>query len=217
MNQDFAVIGLGAFGQQLCKELIEQGAEVMALDIDEERVSAVAEFATFAYCCDATKRSALEQLRINEVDQVVVAIGDRLESVILTIILLKELGVKRIIARAEDESVRRVLEHLGVDEVIDTRELAVNSLGYRLLNASVTQYVELTAQHSVVTVKFEGKEPSRSLAEMELREKYHLNVLLIRRGTKDIIPSKDDRFEPGDSVVVFGTKAAIRRLDKKLR
>ncbi len=217
MNKDFAIIGLGAFGRSLCKELVGQGAEVIAIDCDEERVNDVAEFVTFAYCCDCTKRSALEQLRLSEVDRVIVAIGDKLESVILTIILLKELGVKRITARAEEESVKRVLEHLGVEEVIDTRELAVSSLSYRLLSRSITQYVELTGDHSVATVRYAGKEPSEKLADMNLRGKLSLNVLLIRRGKKDIVPTKDDRFEPGDSVVVFGTKTAIRRLDRKIK
>ncbi len=217
MNKDFAIIGLGAFGQQLCHALSDQGAEVIAIDIDEERVNDVAGYVTFAYCCDCTKRSALEQLRLNEVDHVILAIGDHLESVILTIILLKDLGVKKITARAEDEGVKRVLEHLGVEEVIDTRELAVSSLGYRLLSRSITQYVELTGEHSVATVLYAGKEPSATLSEMNVRGKFGLNVLLIRRGKKDIIPSKDDRFEPGDSVVVFGTKNAIRRLDRKIK
>lgn len=217
MNKDFAIIGLGAFGRRLCKELVEQGAEVIAIDRDEERVNDVAEFVTFAYCCDCTKRSALEQLHLNEVDRVIVAIGDKLESLILTIILLKELGVERITARAEDEGVKRVLVHLGVEEVIDTRELAVASLGYRLLSRSITQYVELTGNHSVATVRYAGKMPSEKLNDMNLRGKYSVNVLLIRRGTKDIVPTKDDHFEPGDSVVVFGTKTAIRRLDQTIK
>lgn len=216
MKKDFAIIGLGSFGYRLCRELTEQGAEVLALDIDEERVNEVASFATYAFCCDCTKRSALEQLRLQDVDRVIVAIGDKLESVILTIILLKELGVTKITARAEDEGVKRVLTHLGVDEIIDTRELAVSSLSYRLFSRSVTQYAELTGEHSVATLLYAGKGPSKTLEEMNLRESYRLNVLLIRRGGKDIVPTKSDRFEPGDSVVVFGSKSAIRRMDRKI-
>ncbi len=216
MNKDFAIIGLGAFGRQLCRELVGQGAEVIAIDIDEEQVNDVADIVTFAYCCDATKRSALEQLHLNEVDHVIVCIGEDLEALILTIILLRDLGVKKITARAEDEGVKRVLNHLGVDEIVDTRELAVNSLGYRLLSRSVMQYVELTGCHSVATVLYAGKEPSPTLEEMDIRGKFNLNVLLIRRKKKDIIPTKDDRFEPGDTVTVFGTKSAIRRLDRKI-
>lgn len=215
MKKDFAIIGLGAFGYQLCRALEEAGADVIALDSDQERVTAVADFVTLAYCCDCTKRSALEQLNLKDVDNVVVAIGDNLESLILTIILLKEMGVKRIIARAEDESIKRVLLHLGVDEVVDARELAVNSLCYRLLSRSVTQYFEITKGHSVATFRYEGTSPSATLEELDLRNKYHLNVLLIRRGKNDLVPSRDDRFEPGDSIVVFGAQSAIRRLDKK--
>lgn len=216
MKKDFAIIGLGAFGAQLCRELSQQGADVIALDIDEERVNAVADAVTFACRCDCTKRSALESLALQDADQVIVAIGDKLEAVILTIILLKELGVRRIIARAEDESVKRVLFHLGVEDVIDTRELAVNNLTYRLLGRSVTQYFEITGRHSVATILYAGKQPSKSLQEMDLRTKYDLNVLLIHREGRDFVPTKNDRFEPGDSVVVFGTKSAIRRMDRKI-
>ena len=214
MRKDFAIIGLGAFGEGLCKLLSEQGADVVAMDIDEERVNAVADYVSYAYCCDSTKRSALEQLKLSEADCVIVAIGDKLESVILTIILLKELGVKHIIARSEDEGVKRVLLHLGVEDVIDTRELAVASLGYRLMSKSVVQYFELTKRHSVATLLYNHKEPSATLMELDLRNKYHLNVLLIHRGARDIIPAKTDRFEEGDSIVVFGDKTAIKRIDK---
>lgn len=217
MKKDFAIIGLGAFGSRLCAELVGQGAEVMAIDMDMERVNAVSDLVTYAYCCDCTKRSALEQLNLQDADTVIVAIGDHLEPVILTVILLRELGVKHIIARAENEGVKRVLEHLGVEEVLDTRELAVSSLGYRLLSKTVTQYAELTPNHSVATLRYEGKEPSRTLEEMDMRGKYALNVLLIRRGKEEIVPGRGDRFEPGDLVTVFGTKAAIRRMDKKIK
>lgn len=217
MKKDFAIIGLGAFGLQLCRELSERGAEVVAIDIDMERVNAAAEFVTFAYCCDSTKKSALEQLDLKETEKVIVSIGTRLEPVILTIILLKELGVKHILACAEEEGMKRVLEHLGVEEVLDTRALAVGNLTYRLMSTSVTQYVELTSSHSVATLRYAGKEPTRTLQEMDMRGKYALNVLLIRRGGKDILPTKEDRFEPGDLVTVFGTQSAIKRMDKRIR
>lgn len=111
---------------------------------------------------------------------------------------------------------KRVLFHLGVEDVIDTRELAVNNLTYRLLGRSVTQYFEITGRHSVATILYAGKQPSKSLQEMDLRTKYDLNVLLIHREGRDFVPTKNDRFEPGDSVVVFGTKSAIRRMDRKI-
>ncbi len=217
MKKDFAIIGLGAFGMQLCRELSELGAEVVGIDIDMERVNAVADFVTFAYCCDSTKKSALEQLKLSEAEKVIVAIGDHLESVVLTIILLKELGVKHILVCAEDESVQRVLDHLGVEEVLDTRALAVGNLTYRLMSTSVTQYVELTARHSVATLRYAGKEPSRTLEEMDMRGKYALNVLLILRGGQEIVPDRNDRFEPGDLVTVFGTQSAIKRMDRKIK
>lgn len=217
MKKDFAIIGLGAFGQRLCRELSEKGADVIAIDRDEERVNAIADEVTFAYCCDCTKKSALAELNLQDADNVVVAIGDRLESLILTVILLKELGVKRIVARAEEDNVKEVLLHLGVDEVIDTRELAVSNLSYRLISRSVTQYFEVTEEHSVATIRYEEQVPSPTLLELDLRNKYNLNILLIRRGTRELVPSREDRFEPGDYIVLFGTNNAIKRIDKRFK
>ena len=215
MKKDFAVLGLGDFGQALCRELTSLGAELIAIDMDEEKVNSVAEFVTYVYCCDCTKKSSLDKLNLQSVECVIVALGDDLQSLILTVILLKELDVKKIIACSEDKGVNRVLKHLGVDEVIDTRELAVNNLGYRLLSRSVTQYFELTDSHSVATLRYQGEEPSATLIEMDVRGKYDLNVLLIRRNGKDIVPTGATRFEPGDEIVVFGTKSAIKRMDNK--
>ncbi len=216
MKKNFAVIGLGSFGSKLCLQLAEQGANVMAIDSDEERVNRIAEEIPLSYCCDCTKEETLRRLDLGEVDCVVIAIGANIEATILMLVLLKEFGVKRIIVRAEEETTKRVMLRLGADEVIDAWELAVNNLCGRLLNQGITQYFRVTESSSVATLKYSGKEPSRKLSEMDLRMRYHLNVLLIRRNGEDHVPTGDDRFLPGDSVVVFGTNAAIKKMDRQI-
>ena len=200
MKRDFAVIGLGSFGSKLCLELGAQGANVVAVDLDEERVNRIAEQIPLAYCCDCTKEETLKKLELDDVDCVIVAIGKNFEASILILVLLKELGVGRVIVRAEEESAKRVLLRLGADEVFDARELAVNNLCGRLLNHGVTQFFRV-----------------KKLMEMDLRNRYHLNVLLICRGEQRITPTGEDRFLPGDSVVVFGSNAAIKRMERQIR
>ncbi len=215
MKKDFAVIGLGSFGRHLCRELNDQGANVLALDISEERVAMVAEFIPQAFCCDCTQEETLKKLGLTDVNHVILTMKNSAVSILITV-LLKELGVKKLTARAEDESMKKIFLRLGADEVINPQELAVNDLCGMLLNNSVKHLFEITDQYSVATLSYTGEKPSQKLLEMDFRNRYHLNVLLIRRAGKDFTPSGDDRFMPGDAVVVFGTNDAIKTMDKQI-
>ncbi|MGN0822764.1 MAG: potassium channel family protein, partial [Candidatus Gallimonas sp.] len=114
MKKDFAVIGLGGFGKHLCKELTEKGANVLALDLSEERVTSVAEYVPQALCCDCTKEETLKKLSLGDVNHVIITIKDMATTILITV-LLKELGVKKLTARADDESTKKILMRLGAD------------------------------------------------------------------------------------------------------
>jgi len=217
MKKDFAIIGLSSFGKQLCMELARKGANVIALDSNEARVAAVADYVTQALCCDCTKEEVLRKLNIADVSHVILTIKDNMSAAILITVLLKEIGVKHITACAEDESTHKILLRLGAEEVVNPQELAVNNLCGMILNKRVKQFFEVTDAYSVATLAYTGDQPSESLREMDLRKKYDLNVLLIRRGGEDIVPTGADCFMPSDGVVVFGTNAAIRKMDKQIR
>ncbi len=216
MKKDFAVIGLGAFGRQLCYELNEQGATVIALDLNEERVEMVAEYIPQTFCCDCTKEDVLKKLDLNGVSCAIITIKDMAASILISV-LLKEMGVQKVMVRAEEESTKKILLRLGVDEVVNPQELAVNNLCGMLLNKGVKQYFEVNDDYSVATLVYSGTQPSHTLLEMNLRNKYDLNVLLIQRDGKDFLPDKEDRFLPGDSVVVFGTDEAIHNMGKQIK
>ncbi len=217
MKKDFAVIGLGSFGSQLCKELAERGANVLAIDSSEERVNKAAEYITHAYCCDCTKEENLKKLGFGEIDHVIVAIGRNLEASILTTVLLKELGVKQITARAEDDSSKKILLRLGADTVINTQELAVQNLCGILVSDRVKMYLPVMQDYSIATLNYSERTPSVALKEMNLRIKGRLNVLLIQRGERVFSPTGEDHFEPGDSVVVFGTDDAISVAERYIK
>ncbi len=216
MKKDFAVIGLGSFGRCLCQELNEQGATIIALDWNEELVNEVAEYIPQAFCCDCTREENLKKLDLSGVNCAIVTMKD-MATCILISVLLKELGVQKVMVRAEDEKTKRILLRLGVDEVVNPQELAVNNLCGMLLNKDVKQYFEVNEDYSVATLVYSGKQPSHTLFEMNLRTQYDLNVLLIQRDGKDFLPNKEDRFLPGDSVVVFGTDEAIKNMGKQIK
>ncbi len=216
MKKDFAVIGLGTFGRQLCRELSDKNANVLALDINEERVNLVAEFIPQAFCCDCSKEEVLKKLDLASVDHVIIAIGRNFDAAILITVLLKELGVKKLTVRAEDDYAKKILLRLGADETVNTQELAVANLSEKLLDDSVKEFYQLSKDYVVATLSFSGDEPSATLAEMDLRAKYSLNVLMIKRGAEVEAPTPQSRFLPGDSVVVFGKRDALRKIGKEI-
>ncbi len=216
MKKDFVVIGLGSFGRQLCQELNDKGATVIALDTNEERVEMVAEYIPQAFACDCTKEETLKKLDLVGVNCAIITIKDMAVSILISV-LLKELGVKKVMVRAEEESTKKILLRLGVDEVVNPQELAVHNLCGMLLNNSIKQYFEVSEEYSVATHVYMGKEPSHTLMEMNLRAKYNLNVLLIHRDGKDFIPDREERFMPGDAIVVFGTDEAIEAMAKYVK
>ena len=122
MAEKFAVIGLGQFGSAICKKLSEKGAEVIAIDIDEDKVEDIKDRVAYAVQLDSTDLRALQSQNIGEMDAVVVSIGQNFEGMLLTTVKLMELGVKRLIARAQGETQRKILEKLGVTEILSPEE-----------------------------------------------------------------------------------------------
>lgn len=199
MRKLFGVVGLGRFGFNVARTLAEGGAEVIACDIDEEKVKQISELVHKAYILDATDERALKESGIANADTVIVSIGENIEASILVVVQLMELGVKEIIAKAVNPLHGRILERLGVSRVIHPeRDMAIR-LAHSLL---VGGFIE------------EMKPPYRlhfkSLKELDLRRKYDITVLAIKRGEKFIVnPSAEEKIYPDDILVVLGSREKI--------
>lgn len=211
---EFAVIGLGRFGSSVARTLYDLGHNVLAMDKDEEALRGVADHVTHAVQIDTTDPDALRAVGITNFDAVVVAIGVDIQESILTTMILKDLGVKKVVAKAVDERQGKVLEKVGADAVVfPERDMGVR-VAHSLVSPNVLEYLELSPQYTIDEVRVPERLDGRTLGELELRAKFGVNVLLILRDSQLLIsPSGDVRLRSGDVLVVVGENRQLHRLE----
>lgn len=217
MKKEFAVIGLGRFGGSICKELVMQGMEVLAIDIDEERINEFSEIATHAVIADTTDETVLKNLGIRNFEHVIVAIGDNIQASILTTLILKELGVKRITVKAQNDHHEKVLNKIGADQVVHPeRDMGIRIVT-SLVSNNVLDYLELSDEYSIVELIASSKIDGKTLIDLDIRAIYGVNIVAIKREESIIVsPQADEKICKDDILVVIGAYQDINRLEKKL-
>lgn len=206
-QEQVLVIGLGRFGQSLATVLAQSGAEVMAIDADEEATEQVANEVTHVMIADSTEENVLREVGLEHFDVVVCAIGGDIQASIMTTLLLKELGVKRLVAKASTALHGRALEKLGVDRVIYPERDMAERLSQEILTPQFTQIMHLTVRESMFEMPAPGKFEGKTLMELSLRDRYHLNVLAIRRdGGTVVSPQANEVIHEGDILLVLGNR-----------
>lgn len=217
MKKEFAVIGLGRFGGSICRALADEGMEVMAIDNDEERVNQFAMIASHAVVGDTTDENVLKSLGIRNFDHVIVAIGDDIQSSILTTLILKELGVKNITVKAQNDYHEKVLLKIGADVVVHPERDMGKRIAQKIISNSVLDYLELSDQHSIVEIVASGSLHGNSLIELDIRAKYGINIVAIKRGDEILVsPQASEIILKGDILIVIGADADINRFEKKV-
>lgn len=206
----FAVIGLGRFGSSLARELIELGYEVLGVDKDPESVDEMKEVVTHAVVADSTDEDVLRSLGIRNFDCVVVAIGDDIQASIMTALILKELGVKMVVAKALSETHGKVLDKIGVDRVIfPERDMGIR-VAHQLTSPNLLDYIELSKNYTIAELSVPKKLSGLSLRELDTRAKYGCSVVAINKKSGVIIaPTADDVLEEKDVMVVIGTNEQV--------
>lgn len=214
---DFAVIGMGRFGSSVVRTLHEMGHHVLAMDKDEDALRRVTDYATHAVQIDATDPEALRAVGITNFDAVIVSIGADVQESILTTLLLKEMGVKKVVSKAVNELQARVLEKVGADLVVrPERDMAVR-VARSLASRNVVDMLELSAAYLVEEVSVGPKLSGRSLSDLDLRTRFGVNVLLIKRDSQLLItPTPETQLQEGDVLVVVGEKQGLSRLESVL-
>lgn len=217
-NKKFAVIGLGRFGSAIARKLSQRGAEVLAIDINQDRVESLKDDVAYAVCLDSTDPKNLEAQSIEEMDAVVVAIGTNFQDLILTTFALMELDVDRIIVRAQDPIQKRILEKIGVTEILSLEDEVSNNVAEQLLNPSVLMSIRLPDDYEIIEVKAPRIICNRTLADIGLREKYSINLITVmRKGHLDGkfhilgVPDASTKITEDDIIVVFGRSNDIDR------
>ncbi|GLY10642.1 potassium channel family protein [Bacillus badius] len=217
MKKEFVVIGLGRFGGSICRALSEQGMEVMAIDVDEDRVNEFAAIASHAVVADTTDESVLKSLGIRNFDHVIVAIGDDIQSSILTTLMLKEIGVKKVTAKAQNDYHEKVLRKIGADHVVHPERDMGRRIAHNMISNNVLDYLELSDEHSIMEIVANRVLAGNSLIDLDIRARYGINIVAIKRGREILVsPQADEKIEEGDILIVIGADSDINRFEQKV-
>lgn len=210
---EFAVIGLGRFGRAVVRNLVLEGQDVLAIDRNPERLELVGQEADATLCIDTTEEQSLAALPLERMTTVVVTIGSRaMEASLLTVALLDELEVPRIVARAFDERHARLLRKLGAHEVLDPEDAMGRRLALRLADPGIGERITL-GESAVAEVELPETFVGSSLSELALEGSYGVEVLALCRGNSTLLdPDTSERIESGDRAILMGAAQALKQI-----
>lgn len=211
--KDFVIIGCGRFGESVAKSLYAKGHDVMAIDIDPERVQEISEYVTHAIEADAMEETSLKTLGIRNFDVAVVSIGSDIQASILTTLIVKELGVKQVVAKAQNDIHAKVLYKIGADRVVfPERDMGVR-VAHNLVTHNILDYIELDPNYSVVEITALKEWEGKQLQELQLPTEYGVNIMAIKSGEDiNISPLAEDVIRRGDIVIGIGSTETINLL-----
>ena len=215
--KSFCIIGLGKFGIALATRLSEEGNQVMIIDTDADKVNALADIVTNAVIGDPTNERVLRSSGVCDYDCAVVGFTGNINDNVLITIMLKEAGVKKVVARAANEGHRKVLEHIGADTVVYPEKDMGEKVAFMLTKDNVTEYIEFSG-YKLVEMKVPEEWTGMNLIELDVRRKYGINVIAVTRAgddVADVSPAPDRKFSKGEKMSVIGSDRDIDRLMKQ--
>lgn len=214
-KKQYIVIGLGRFGRSVARNLEANGCMVLAVDKEEKNVNLVAEFVTRAVCLDITDEDAVQELGLGNFDGAIVAIGQSLDAAVLGVMWAKEQGVPNVIAKAYDDTQGKILTKVGADEIVYPEREMGDHLAKALAFGNFLDAVELTADYSIAEVTVLPEWDGRNLRELRLRDKYHINVIAVKRNHDlEINPSAEEIIRDGDTLVLLGKNEVLKKLSE---
>ena len=207
----FGVIGLGRFGSALARTLAEAGKEVIAVDCDEQKVKAIR---NYAFVVDDLSEEALTEVGIQNCGTVGICIGEQIDISILTSMLVLNMGVPHVIAKASSVGHGEVLKRLGVTVVYPEADMAVR-IGKHLISGNLLDYIALEDGVEVQRIQVNGKMLNKSIRELDIRRLYGINIIAIERDHRtDVEFSPESRFQNGDTILVIGKSEKIDRFER---
>ena len=210
--KNILLIGLGRFGRHIAMELSELGHEIMAVDINEGRVDKVLPYVTNAQIGDSTNAEFLESLGIGNYDICFVTIGGSFQNSLETTSLLKELGAKMVISRAERDVQEKFLLRNGADKVIYPEKQVAKWASIRYTDDHILDYMEVDASHAIFEVEVPKEWIGKTVGELEIRRKYDINILAIKNNGELRMAISPDTFFTGDiTLLVIGEHKAIKK------
>lgn len=212
--KSFLIIGLGKFGRSCAKELFNMGHDVLGVDTNLKLVNDAASYSTHTVQADSTNEEFLKSISIDTFDSCIVAIGDNQEASIMITVLLKEYGAKHIIAKAQSEIHSKMLKKLGADTVILPEHDIGIKLAHSLCNTNIYDLIDISPEHSIISIKPPKEWINKTLGELSVREKYGVNIIAIESISKDanVFPTATTLINRDDTVLVIGENTNLNIL-----
>jgi len=212
-KKQFAVLGLGRFGQKVAKELCMRGQEVVVMDKDESKVNQIKDLVTHAYIGDMTDEGAIREANVQNCDVVVVGQSSNIESNLLATQLCKELNVKQLVVKAQSTLHGKILKKLGVDMIVYPEQDTAVKLADKLTLRGVLDYMEITKEFDIIELQAGKDFDRKTLRDLNLRKKYNVAVLAIRRGAESIMnPDGETLIVEGDILILMGRIEDLKRI-----
>lgn len=213
MKKTYAVFGLGRYGIAVARELVHNGVEVIAVDMDERIVNAAADELPICKCADITDPEVIRQLGISNVDVVIIAMANNLEASVMAVTLCKEIGVKTVIAKSANEMHQKILNRVGADKVVFPENESGIRLAKNLLSSGFVDMVSLAKNVSMIELDVKTEWIGKNLIELNLRKKYSINVVAVRKGESvsvDIDPHAP--LQADDKLIVIANTEKLAKL-----
>ena len=214
-HKSYAVFGLGRYGLSVARELVDSGAEVLAIDANEELVNSLSNELPLCKCADVTDPEVIRQLGISNVDVVIISAAGNLETSVMAITLCKEVGVKTVIAKCGSEMQKKIFERVGADKVVFPEQESGTRLAKNLLNAGFVDMIELSKDVSMVQLDMKPEWVGKTLIELNLRRKHGINVVAIRKNHRvQVNPDPDQPLGADLKLIVIGSTGRLEKLSK---
>lgn len=213
MKKTYAVFGLGRYGIAVARELVNNGMEVIAVDIDEKIVNAAADELPICKCADITDPDVIQQLGISNADVVIISMANNLEASVMAVTLCKEIGVKTVIAKSANEMHQKILTRVGADKVVFPENESGIRLAKNLLSSGFVDMVSLAKNVSIIELDVKADWVGKNLIELNLRKKYSINVVALRKGQSvsvDIDPHAP--LQSDDKLIVIANTERLSKL-----
>ena len=212
-SKTYAVFGLGRYGRAVAKELVSNGAEVLAVDIDEEKVNEAITEIPFCKCADVTDPEVLKQLGISNIDVAIISMASNLEASVMATMLCKEMGVKTVISKCSSEMNCKILGKIGADKVIFPEWESGTRLAKNLLSSGLVDILEISPDVSMVELAVKPEWENKSLLELNLRRKYSINIVaIIENGKVNVKIDPEKPLNKTMRLIVIADTAKLRKL-----
>lgn len=214
METTFAVFGLGRFGGSLVKELAAMNQEILAVDLDPERVDYYSNYATHAMVASGYDEKTLRGLGVRNIDHAFVSYGEDIQASVLTTMVLKELGIPKVWAKAHDDNHGKILSKIGADRVIHPERDMAKRITHNLYSSKIIDFIELSSSFSIAEIQVTERSIGKHLAKLDLQRQYNVNFVALQRDEETILSfSDEERVKSGDLIVVIGKNEDIERFD----